>query len=51
MDEAQPSAVRTALRALVRLGLGIAIFAVLAPAPASSGPLLDKCPSVRAISV
>jgi len=51
MDDLRPNYVSRALKALLRLGLGIAVFAALAPAPASSGPLLEKCPNVNAISV
>jgi hypothetical protein len=51
MGQQRPNGISRALKALLRLGLGVAIFAALAPAPASSGPLLEKCPAVKAISV
>lgn len=52
MDEQRPqSLLMRGAKALARLGLAIAIFAVISPAPASSVPLLEKCPSVGAISI
>lgn len=51
MEEQRSNPVRRAVKALLRVALGIAIFAALAPAPASSGPALKVCPSVHAISV
>lgn len=51
MDDQRPSRISRTLKALLRVALGVAIFAALAPAPASSGPLLEVCPAVRAISV
>jgi hypothetical protein len=49
MDE-RPRLITRALRELGRLALSIALFAVIVQAPASSGPLLSKCPSPHAIS-
>ena len=51
MDDQRPHGLSRALKALLRVGLGVAIFAVLAPAPASSGPALEVCPAARPISV
>ena len=51
MDDQRPNGLSRALKALLRVALGVAIFAALAPAPASSGPALKVCPAVRAISV
>ena len=51
MDDRRPNHISGVVKALLRLALGIAIVAALAPAPASSGPLLEKCPNVKAISV
>jgi hypothetical protein len=40
-----------AFRALVRLALGMALFALISPAPAYSAPQPVFCPSAASISV